>query len=166
MQQQEIRQKQLQTGVAPETEIKEARKIVELSLSDPEAIRAKMIKSVHTSFGLLLQDISNMTPEEMQKAPSDDIAIMKGEFDSIIEPLLDQSLVIIAGWQTVGKYPADEISRMQADPAHFEKVLRRNLEELRDILLGIPKAQDGVAALGATEEFYSCLLYTSPSPRD
>ena len=152
IQQEEIRRKQRQTGVAPEREINEAQKLVDLSLNDPEAARAKMIEKVHTAFGEILENVSNVTPKEMQKSLSDDIAIMKGEFDSIIAPLLEQRWAIIAEWQALGKYPEAEISRMKADPASFELRLRLNLEDVRNQLMGIQKAPDDVATLSATDE--------------
>ena len=125
-----------QKGLAPETEIKKARKLMRLSLKDPEAARAKMMENLHTAFGEMLDNLSKVTPQEMQKSISDELALVKGDFDSIVDPLLDQRWSIIAEWQALGKYPPEEISLMKADPDIFEMRLRLNLEEARNEMLG------------------------------
>ena len=105
------------------------KKMMDDAMKDPET--RKMMDQMGDQFGAALEQLSKMSPEEIQQQMQDAFKMMSE--GSMVDDILEKREEVLKQLEESKTVPAEELAKFKADPEYFELRMRESFDQMKDL---------------------------------
>ena len=99
------------------------------ALDDPETM--KQLENMGEKFGEAMQELSKMSPEELQKQMADAMNMLTD--GDMADSIISKKDEVLASLEQTGMVSKEELAKFKADPEYFELKMRESFDQMKDV---------------------------------